>query len=277
MRPRLSRLAPATAPAVQAASSASSAIAATASAVVDSVALFSMGYEAEAVGKALVAARGNAAAALEMLKESPPQANTETNDPTAAGHQDEDDELARAIAMSLEAAPATKKVKKPDSNHGGPNAFWAPPRYLPAGGSSSLVETGPRTLSLVEPVQVRDGGYGWQSATAFLDTGNQALTLVDTRFAARHMIFKPDQAANLLGQHGSGLGQAERWTTIRGVVPGASHRAPVVTIALKVRNEEMLIQAAVSDMSGQGHDLLIGADVLAKLFAAGFRIGQGSM
>lgn len=146
---------------------------------------------------------------------------------------------------------------------------------MPAGGGAAL-EAGSRTLSLVETVQIRDGGYCYQAAKAFLDTGNQLMTLVDTRFAARHAIYRPDHArANLLGQRSTGFGQAERWTTIQGVVPGATTRAPVVTIALKVRDQEMVIEAAVSELSG--HDLLIGADVLGRLFASGFRIGAGSM
>ena len=96
------------------------------------------------------------------------------------------------------------------------------------------------------------------------------------RFAARHAIYKPDHAGpSLLGQRSAGFGQAERWTTIQGVVQGATTRAPVVTIALKVRDQEMVIEAAVSELSG--HDLLIGADVLGRLFASGFRIGAGSM
>jgi len=74
---------------------------------------------------------------------------------------------------------------------------------------------------------------------------------------------------------GGGFGSAEGWTTVRGVVPGASTRAPVVTIALRIRGEDMLIKAIVSDM--QGHDLLLGAEVLGKLFEMGFRIGEGSM
>merc|ERR1719231_605581 len=103
------------------------------------------------------------------------------------------------------------------------------------------------------------------------------MTLVDPSFAARHAIYRPDAAAALLGRGGGGgFGTAERWTTIRGVVPGASSRAPVVTLALKVRDQEMLIEAAVSEMPGHD-DLLIGADVLQKLFEAGFRIGAGSM
>merc|ERR1719198_1982629 len=99
------------------------------------------------------------------------------------------------------------------------------------------------------------------------------MTLIDTHFAARHAIYKPEHAASLLGL-ASSFGQAERWTTIHGVVPGASTRAPVVTIALKVRNETFVIEAAVSPMSG--HDLLIGKDVLGRLFDAGFRIGRAA-
>lgn len=144
---------------------------------------------------------------------------------------------------------------------------------MPADNASAR---GPRTLRLVEEVAIRDGGYQWQRATAFLDTGNQAMTLVDPEFARRHAIYRSDHAA-VLGVHGgaSAFGQAERWTTIHGVVPGASSRAPCVTISLKVRDQEFLIQAAVSKVPS--HDLLIGADVLGRLFEAGFRIGAGSM
>merc|ERR1712188_290596 len=63
------------------------------------------------------------------------------------------------------------------------NPLWAPPRYIPA---NNAAERGPRTLSLVEDVVVRDGGFVWQRAKAFLDTGNQHMTLVDSAFAERH-------------------------------------------------------------------------------------------
>ena len=98
---------------------------------------------------------------------------------------------------------------------------------------------------------------------------------MDTNFAARHAIYAPDRAGAILS-YGSAFGQAERFTTLHGVVPGASSRAPCVTIALKIRGEEVVIQAAVSEMCS-GHDLLLGVDVLGRLFASGFQIGAGSM
>lgn len=190
-----------------------------------------------------------------------------------------DDELAQAIRMSLEKAESPPKAssmssaptkKQLGASGPGSNPMWDPPRYIPAGDLS-----GPRTLGLLEVVELRDGGYKWQTARSFLDTGNQAMTLVDPAFAARHAIYRPDHAANGIGPRSS-WGQAERWTTIRGVVPGASSQAPVVTIALKVRSQEFVIQAAISPTGGS-HDVLLGTDVLSQLFAAGFRIGAGSI
>ena len=239
--------------------------------------LFQMGFVPEAVGRALVAALGDARAALDLLRSS-----TMVKQAPAAAElsvEEEDYLLAQAIEMSLSpaaagASPPSKKAKASEApkSTDDANPHWAPPRYVPAGDATAR---GPRTLSLVEDVEVRDGGFSWQKARAFLDTGNQHMTLVDTRFAARHAIYNPNRAANLLGLPGSSFGDAERWTTIHGVVPGASSRSPVVTIALKVRSEEFIIQAAVSEMGS--HDLLIGTDVLGRLFSAGFRIGAGSM
>lgn len=241
---------------------------------VSSSALFQMGFAPEAVGAALIKSLGDTQVALDQLLASTPAPDADH------GLSDEEEArlLAQAIAMSLSPtemprprtasqrpAPSSSSPRKsqraaPPSSSSSANPHWSPPRYVPPDASDAR---GPRTLSLVEHVDVRDGGYAWTGASAFLDTGNQALTLIDTEYAARHAIFRPGQAP-------------ERWTTIRGVVPGASTRAPCVTIALRVRNQEMLIEAAVSPMGG-GHDLLIGADVLSKLFAAGFRIGAGSM
>jgi len=97
-------------------------------------------------------------------------------------------------------------------------------------------------------------------------------------FALRHAIYRPAShgPANFGGEAtGSSFGQAEGWTTVQGVVPGATARAPYVTIGLKIRGEEYVIRAIVSEM--KGHDLLLGVDVLERLFNSGFRIGAGSV
>ena len=91
--------------------------------------------------------------------------------------------------------------------------------------------------------------------------GNGGVTLVDASFAARHAI------------HRQGW-PVERHTVIRGVVPGATSQAPVITIALQIRGQEMLIPAAVSSLPNE--DLLVSMDVINQLFAAGFRMGAGS-
>lgn len=236
--------------------------------VIDSVSLFKMGFPAEAVGQSLVEARGDPVLAHEILLRKQPSASTATTTTCPAddeGDEEEARQLELALKLSLERPPAKRRASPAAAN-----PLWAPPRYMPT--DSRSIEAGPRTLNLLESVQVRDGGYGWQGATAFLDTGNQAMTLVDTRFAERHALYKKD-AVPLLS--GSSFGMAERWTTIRGVVPGSSTRAPVVTLAIKVRDQEMLIPAAVSECTG--HDLLLGADVIGRLFDAGFRLGAGSM
>lgn len=227
----------------------------------DAASLFRMGFDAEDVGRALVATQGDAAAALQLLQKpatpASPPAPIETED-------DEEKELALAIQMSLQQAPA-KAAPRVTTDA---NPLWSPPRYVPAADGG-----GAKTLSLVEQVRVRDGGYAWQPAQAFLDTGNQHMTIVDARYAARHALYRGDTAIPAL--HGAGLGQAERWTTLRGVVPGVTSRAPVVTLALSIRGQDMLVQAAVSELGHQ--DLLLGVDVLDKLFASGYRIGAGSM
>ena len=98
-------------------------------------------------------------------------------------------------------------------------------------------------------------------ARALLDTGNAGLTLIDARFAARHAI------------HREGW-PAERQTVLRGVVPGATSQAPVVTVALQIRGHELLIPAAVSTLPNE--DVLVSMDVIKQMCAAGFRMGVGS-
>lgn len=197
---------------------------------------------------------------------------------------DADDDLALALRMSLEqptpqplrksgAMPAQRALAGSSSN-----PHWDPPRYVPSQGVDALRVVGGKTLSLVEFVEVRDGGYVWQPASAFLDTGNQHMTIIDSGFAARHAIYRPaSEAVTIFGGEatGSNFGEAEGWTTVQGVVPGATTRAPFVTIGLKIRGEEYLIRAIVSEM--KGHDLLLGVDVLERLFNSGFRIGAGSV
>jgi len=263
------------------------------SSTIDAAALFRMGFDADAVGRALISTQGDPVKALEALiahTHASTFSSSDVDTPSASelASAEDDPGLALALALSLEQSrlTATNPNQLPETHptrqthpvpEGRPtpetrptrasvtattavNPLWAPSRYVPASNSSEAL-----LLNLVETVEVRDGGYGWQHGRAFLDTGNQLMTIVDTRFAARHSIYRAE----------SGFGQAERWTTIRGVVPGVSSRAPCVTIALKIRDQDFLIQAAVSDLGS--HDLLLGVDVLDRLFTAGFRIGQGSM
>jgi hypothetical protein len=234
----------------------------------DAAALFQMGFDPEHVGRALTQSKGDLWQALKILRATKPT-KLSTSESIEEEHEEEDADLALAIEMSLSQPSVAESSSLPASHapkragdSSSSNPLWDPPRYAPAGGSDALRVIGGKTLSLVEAVQVRDGGYAWQPATAFLDTGNQHMTIVDTRYAELHAIHV--------------RGEAERWTTLQGVVPGASSRAPCVTIALKVRGEEFIIQAAVSSMGGR-HDLLLGVDVLGRLFASGFQIGAGSM
>jgi len=249
--------------------------------------LFKMGFADDAVGRALVEAKGDAKRALEILKvpsAGPPPPRVEMDqalpaetmiEPATGEQLSEEEQLELAIQMSLRGSAKTGSDRDRRLNEAATssaptsNPLWAPPRYLPAEGADALRVHGGQTLSLVEDIEVRDGGYSWQRGKAFLDTGNQHMTIIDRRFAARHAIYGDTPAF-------AGSSLAERWTTLHGVVPGASSSAPVVTIALKLRGEEFTIQAAVSDMGGR-HDLLLGVDVLGRMFASGFRIGNGSM
>lgn len=186
--------------------------------------------------------------------------------PTAAtaatggeAHEDVDEDADLRLAVELSMQPLDTPIPAANAT----NSLWMPPRYLPTSSASE-----DKTLRLVESVQVRDGGFAWQPATAFLDTGNQHMTIIDTRFAARHAIFRPDAPQGVFTR-------AERWTTLHGVVPGASSRAPVVTIVISVRGHNFTIEAAVSEMGS--HDLLLGIDVLEQLFGAGFNISARSV
>jgi len=261
----------------------------TAEAEVDAAGLFRLGFDAEAVGRALVETRGDIRAALALLRASNPSTSTAeipststtelaTDDDSCSDHLSEERKLQLAIQLSLKQSPtaathntnaSAQRVTQHEAPASSANPLWSPPRYLPSGGIAS----GPATLSLVEDVEVRDGGYGWQRARAFLDTGNQHMTIIDLHYAQRHAIYAPERAAAVFGANGGH--QQHGWTTLHGVVPGATVRVPVVTIALKIRGEDMLLQVAVSELGH--HDLLIGKDVLGRLFASGFRIGTGSM
>jgi len=261
------------------------------SAIMDASTLFTMGFEPESVGRALVATRGDVHQALAMLHSdsgthfasSTRNAESERPVAAAAAEEDDDEELARAIQMSLEKQDCSTSLEKVSNAHTAHpheptpdhNPLWNPPRYIPMGGADALRVVGGKTLSLIEDVEVRDAGYSWQRAKAFLDTGNQHITIVDTNFARKHAIYAPRESTPPM-PWGTSFGQVERYVTIRGVVPGASSRAPCVTIALKIRGEEFIIQAAVSEMGPQ-YDLLLGVDVLGRLFTSGFQIGAGSM
>ena len=68
--------------------------------------------------------------------------------------------------------------------------------------------------------------------------------------------------------------QAERWVTLHGVVPGASVTVPVVTAELRVRGHTFRLQVAVSELGGRT-EVLVGIDVIERLWAAGVRIERG--
>lgn len=177
---------------------------------------------------------------------------------------DEDEELKQALALSMLPFEAQMNAKRTQNSPltRSDHDFWSPPRYVPAASASSN-----KMLRLVEHVQIRDGGFAWQPATAFLDTGNQHITIIDARFAARHAIYQPDASSIFT--------RPDSWTTLRGVVPGASSRVPVVTIALQIHGHDFTLPVAVSELPT--HDLLIGVDVLQRLFAEGFTISAGSL
>ena len=137
--------------------------------------------------------------------------------------------------------------------------FNDPSRYRPAS------EHDDHTVPLQvqgEPLMVRDGGYQWQSASCILDTGNAAITVIDSDYAKRHAIL----------QDGSVFGRPEEYTTLRGINPGAETRAPVVTACLSLRGREFTIKCAISPMPGS--DVLVGMDVLRGLFSDGFVLAR---
>jgi hypothetical protein len=91
-----------------------------------------------------------------------------------------------------------------------------PKRYAPPEEDSN------RTLQVDETVLMRDGSFAPQPASAILDTGNSAMTVIDESFALRHAIYVPPSA----GSH-SVFAEAVEWTTLRGINAGAETRAPV--------------------------------------------------
>lgn len=139
-----------------------------------------------------------------------------------------------------------------------PAGNWhSPPRYMPPPLEAE------QTLGVRETIRVRDGRFEWRPASALLDTGNSHCTVVTPAFAARHALFDPSA--------GGTLARPLSWTTLRGVVPGASARVPVIVMTVSVRGSEQTVEAAVSELGG-GEDVLLGLDVLRPLFAAGYTI-----
>lgn len=211
---------------------------------------------------------GEAACTRTMLEVLRRSVSVKSEARSSQDEDEDDEELQKALALSMQgrdvAAPAPARSTSHSTTAQEQN-FWAPPRYIPP----QTLSRDDMKLSLRERIECRDGGFSWRPASAFLDTGNQHMTIVDSGFAARHGIYLPD------GIGARGFSQAERWTTIRGVVPGASSKAPVVTVALRIRGQEYIVEAAVSEMHGE--DVLLGLDVLHRLFASGFHISAGSV
>ena len=73
--------------------------------------------------------------------------------------------------------------------------------------------------------------------TVWCTPGNESLTVVDAAFARRHGLYADGGASGVFAQ-------AERWVTLRGVVPGATVTVPVVTAELRVRGHTFRMQVA---------------------------------
>lgn len=114
-----------------------------------------------------------------------------------------------------------------------------------------------------EPIEVQDGAGLFQQASCLLDTGNQHMTIVDDRCAARlGLLVMPGER--------SVLAQPDGYTTLRGVNPGAKTLAPIITATLRLRGRVFRKQVAVSALKGQ--DVLVGVDILRDLYREGFYI-----
>jgi predicted aspartyl protease len=120
-----------------------------------------------------------------------------------------------------------------------------------------------------ECVEVRDNGrHAWVHARrSLLDTGNEHMTVLDRRFAEALGV------ASGRGRGGGVFSQPERYTTLRGVNPGAETRAPVHTVSLRLRGREFTVPVAVCELAHL--DVLVGLDVLQPLFSEGLRLVAG--
>ena len=136
----------------------------------------------------------------------------------------------------------------------------SPSRYVPPAEREA-----DKSVSRRDVLHVRDGSYEWQSASALFDTGNESLTVIDAAFARRHALFAKGSSV---------FAQAERWVTLRGVVPGATVQVPVVTVELRVRGHTFRQQVAVSELDPRT-EVLVGIDIIESLWAAGIRIERG--
>ena len=86
-------------------------------------------------------------------------------------------------------------------------------------------------------VVVPASGVPYVPRTVRCTPGNESLTVVDAAFARRHGLYAEGGASGVFAQ-------AERWVTLRGVVPGATVTVPVVTVELRVRGHTFRLQVA---------------------------------
>ena len=121
-----------------------------------------------------------------------------------------------------------------------------------------------RVLNQSEQIELLDGRGKWQLATALLDTGNELMTCIDTSFA---------QVLGLYDSSSSIFAPQEH-VTLRGIVPGATATAPVVTATLRMRGFEFKsLRVALTEL-GANRPVLLGMDVLERLFASGLSISR---
>ncbi|KAL3163201.1 hypothetical protein ABBQ32_009604 [Trebouxia sp. C0010 RCD-2024] len=162
------------------------------------------------------------------------------------------------ISWSLGVGGITAGSSAPSGSRNTDNPFWAPARYMPAGGESQP----DLRLQTHEVVQVLDSGLVGHRGAAVLDTGNAGCTLITKSFARQ---------LGLVDMHGNPTQAYSRTIKVQGVVAGAFELIKTLNITYDIKGKRMHIVAGLTD-ARLGCDLLISRREIAEFESDGYRL-----
>eukprot|EP01004_Peranema_trichophorum_P007756 NODE_6532_length_874_cov_40.496671_g5937_i0.p1 GENE.NODE_6532_length_874_cov_40.496671_g5937_i0~~NODE_6532_length_874_cov_40.496671_g5937_i0.p1 ORF type:complete len:216 (+),score=32.81 NODE_6532_length_874_cov_40.496671_g5937_i0:84-731(+) len=137
-----------------------------------------------------------------------------------------------------------------------------PPRYKP----ETTIKEEDMLLYTHQETWIIDNDLKWHIGKALLDTGNLGITLISESFA-RHL--------GLTHSPGQDPSVFQTWlgtTEISGVVPGAKHDVPLISITYRIKEKVFKNRTVGVCSSDNNWDLLVSNNDLRELQSDGYQL-----